>query len=92
MQSFLEASRIELAPYGVGVTIINPGFIVTPMTAKNRFRMPFLMKADRAATIIADGLERGKRVIEFPRPMSITTRFMRHLPDAVYDAIMVKRR
>lgn len=92
MQSFLEASRIELAPYGVGVTIINPGFIVTPMTAKNRFRMPFLMKADRAATIIADGLERGKRVIEFPRPMSIATRFMRHLPDAVYDAIMVKRR
>lgn len=92
MQSFLEASRIELAPYGVGVTIVNPGFIVTPMTAKNRFRMPFLMNADRAARIIADGLERGKRVIEFPRPMSIATRFMRHLPDAVYDAIMVKRR
>lgn len=92
MQSFLEASRIELAPYGVGVTIVNPGFIVTPMTAKNRFRMPFLMKADRAATIIADGLARGKRVIEFPRPMSIAVRLMRHLPDAVYDAIMVKRR
>lgn len=92
MQSFLEASRIELAPYGVGVTIVNPGFIVTAMTAKNRFRMPFLMNADRAARIIADGLERGKRVIEFPRPMSIATRFMRHLPDAVYDAIMVRRR
>lgn len=92
MQAFLEASRIELAPYGVGVTIVNPGFVVTAMTARNRFRMPFLMKVDRAARIVADGLERGKRVIEFPRPMSIATRLMRHLPDAVYDAIMVKRR
>ncbi|MGZ8779499.1 MAG: SDR family NAD(P)-dependent oxidoreductase [Thermoanaerobaculia bacterium] len=90
MQAFLEASRIELAPYGVGVTIVNPGFIVTAMTAKNRFRMPFLMNADRAARIIADGLERGKRVIEFPRPVSIATRFMRHMPDVLYDAIMAR--
>ena len=90
MQAFLEASRIELAPYGVGVSIVNPGFIVTAMTARNRFRMPFLMNVDRAARIIADGLERGKRVIEFPRPMSVATRFMRQLPDAVYDAIMVR--
>src|SRR5215217_409305 len=42
MQAFLEASRVELAAYGVGVTIINPGFVSTAMTAKNRFRMPFL--------------------------------------------------
>ena len=90
MQSFLEASRAELAPYGVGVTTINPGFIVTAMTEKNRFHMPFLMKADRAATIIADGLERGKRVIEFPRVMSLLTRMNRHLPDALYDAMMVR--
>jgi short-subunit dehydrogenase len=90
MQAFLEASRIELAPHGVGVTIVNPGFIVTAMTARNRFRMPFLMNADRAARIIADGLERGKRVIEFPRPMSVATRFMRQLPDALYDAIMTR--
>lgn len=90
MQSFLEASRAELAPYGVGVTTINPGFIVTAMTEKNRFRMPFLMKVDRAAVIIADGLERGKRVIEFPRAMSIVTRINRHLPDAIYDAMMIR--
>lgn len=85
MQSFLEASRIELAPYGVGVTIVNPGFIATPMTEKNRFKMPFLMQPDDAARVIADGLERGKRVVEFPRPMSIMMRVMRHVPDALYD-------
>jgi short-subunit dehydrogenase len=85
MQSFLEASRIELAPYGVGVTIVNPGFVVTAMTEKNRFRMPFLMHADRAAKIIADGLERGARVVEFPRPMSLLTRTMRLMPSALYE-------
>jgi short-subunit dehydrogenase len=90
MQSFLEASRVELAPYGVGVSIVNPGFIVTAMTSKNRFRMPFLMKVDPAARLIADGLERGKRVIEFPRPMSMATRAMRLVPDFLYDAMMTR--
>lgn len=90
MQAFLEASRVDLAPYGVGVTTVNPGFIVTDMTSKNRFKMPFLMKVDRAATIIADGLERGRRVVEFPRPMSLFARAMRHLPDAVYDGVMTR--
>ncbi|MGZ7030749.1 MAG: SDR family NAD(P)-dependent oxidoreductase [Thermoanaerobaculia bacterium] len=85
MQTFLEASRIELAPYGVGVTTINPGFIVTPMTEKNKFRMPFLMNADRAAKIIVDGLEWGVRVVEFPRVMSMLTRSMRLMPSALYD-------
>ncbi|HUP44789.1 MAG TPA: SDR family NAD(P)-dependent oxidoreductase [Thermoanaerobaculia bacterium] len=89
MQTFLEASRVELAPYGVGVSIVNPGFIVTAMTAKNRFRMPFLMKVEPAAKRIADGLERGKRVIEFPLPMSIFTRAMRYVPDAIYDVMMI---
>ncbi len=85
MQSFLEASRVELAPYDVAVTIVNPGFIETPMTEKNKFKMPFLMKADEAARIIADGLERRARVVEFPRPMSLLMRMTRLIPDAIYD-------
>ena len=85
MQAFLEASRIELAPYGVGVTTVNPGFVSTPMTEKNRFRMPFLMTATRAARIIVDGIERGRRVVQFPRRMSLLMRTIRVLPDAIYD-------
>ncbi len=85
MQAFLEATRIELAPLGVAVTTINPGFVTTAMTEKNKFRMPFLMPADRAARIIADGLERRKRVVEFPLPMSLFVRFARQLPNAIYD-------
>ena len=86
MQAFLEASRVELAPYGVAVSIINPGFVATAMTEKNP-HMPFLMQADAAARVIVEGLTRRKRVIEFPRPMSLAGRFMRHLPDAIFDRL-----
>jgi short-subunit dehydrogenase len=85
MQSFLEASRVELRQYKVGVTTVNPGFVVTAMTEKNRFKMPFLMKVDDAARVIADGLERGKRVVEFPWPMSLLMRFARFIPDPIWD-------
>jgi short-subunit dehydrogenase len=88
MQAFLEASRVELRPFGVGVSTINPGFVATPMTEKNK-RMPFLVQPGRAARVIADGLERGKRVIEFPLPLSLLTRLARLLPAAVYDRVML---
>jgi len=91
MQTFLEASRIELAPHGVAVTTINPGFVTTPMTEKNRFKMPFLMSAERAARIIADGLERRARVVQFPLPTSLVVRAARMLPNAVYDAVLKGR-
>lgn len=90
MQSFLEASRVELAPHGVAVSIINPGFVDTPMTRKNKFPMPFLMKADKAARIIADGLERRRRVIEFPWRMSVLMRIFRQIPDPLYDRITAR--
>jgi len=89
MQAFLEPSRVELASYGVGVTIVNPGFVATPMTEKNRFKMPFLLQPDHAAMIIADGLERGKRLVEFPKPMSLLGRTLRLVPDALYDRVMI---
>ena len=91
MQAFLEANRPQLKKHSVGVSIINPGFVDTPLVRKNKFRMPFLMSADEAAVIIADGLERGKRVIEFPLPMSLLTRTFRLMPDALYDIVMEPR-
>jgi short-subunit dehydrogenase len=88
MQAFLEAARVELAKFNIRVTTVNPGFIATAMTEKNEFKMPFLMSAERAATIIVDGILRGKRVVEFPRTMSMLTRFARNIPSAVYDRIV----
>jgi short-subunit dehydrogenase len=89
MQAFLEAARVELASFGIRITTVNPGFIVTAMTEKNKFKMPFLMKADRAAKIIVDGIERGKRIVEFPFPMSMAMRFARVIPAWMFDRVMV---
>ncbi len=88
MQTFLEASRVELQPRGVGVTIVNPGWVRTPLIDKYKGRVPFVVEADEAARIIADGLERGKREVEFPRPMSMLMRTMRLLPNALYDLML----
>jgi short-subunit dehydrogenase len=88
MQAFLEASRIELRQHGVGVTIVNPGWVDTPIIEKYKGALPFLVQVDKAARIIADGLERGAREVEFPRPMSLLMRTMRLVPNALYDRIL----
>jgi short-subunit dehydrogenase len=88
MQAFLEASRVELQQRGVGVTIVNPGWVDTPIIEKYKGPVPFLVKADKAAQIIADGLERGAREIEFPLPMSLLMRTMRLVPNALYDRLL----
>src|SRR5712691_2455501 len=88
MQAFLESARVELVLYSIRATTVNPGFIATPMTEKNNFKMPFLMNAERAAKIIVDGIERGARVVEFPAPMSVAMRLGRILPAWMYDRVM----
>jgi short-subunit dehydrogenase len=90
MQAFLEASRIDLRPHGVGVSIVNPGFVRTPMTDKHTYDMPFLMDADRAAVIVADGLLGRAREIDFPLPTTLAVRTARLLPNALYDWVMTK--
>jgi short-subunit dehydrogenase len=84
----LDGLRFELAPRGISVTVINPGFVRTPLTAPNAFRMPFLMDADEAAQRIVRGLERGKKEIHFPAPLSWTLKLMRVLPYGLYEQLM----
>ncbi|OAN51437.1 short-chain dehydrogenase [Paramagnetospirillum marisnigri] len=85
-----EGLRAELAPLGVGVSVICPGFVTTPMTAVNNFRMPFLMEVEPACRIIASGLERNRGRIAFPWPMLLAARLAGCLPDRLMD--MVSRR
>jgi short-subunit dehydrogenase len=84
----LESIRFDLEPRGIAVTVINPGFIRTPLTDKNRFHMPFLMEVDRAAAIIVSGLERGKKEIHFPRVFSSMLKVARVLPFPLYERIV----
>jgi short-subunit dehydrogenase len=85
--SMLESLRLDLAPHGVGVTTVTPGFVATPLTAGNDFPMPFLMEPDEAAVRIADGLERDRRDIAFPRRLAMPLRAAQWLPGPVYDRI-----
>lgn len=82
-----EALRGELAAEGVSVSVICPGFIRTPMTAVNRFKMPFLMEVDTAAAIIRRGLERGRDRIAFPWPLHVAARLAGCLPSALMDRL-----
>lgn len=82
-----EALRGELAGDGVVVSVICPGFIVTPMTAVNTFKMPFLMDAGRAAAIIRRGLERKRGSIAFPWPMHVLARLAAGLPSGLMDRL-----
>lgn len=90
----LESLRFGLARYGVGVTVINPGFVRTPMTAVNPYWMPAMIEADTAARLIVRGLQRDKKEIHFPVRLSWTLKAARLLPFPVYEriaAIAVKR-
>jgi NADP-dependent 3-hydroxy acid dehydrogenase YdfG len=84
----LDSIRFELEPKGIAVTVVNPGFVKTPLTDRNRFPMPFLMPVDRAAEALVKGLERGRREVHFPKLFTGFLKFLRILPYPVYHWII----
>lgn len=83
-----EALWGSLKPYHVDVTVICPGFIETPLTDKNQFRMPFLMKADKAAQIIKRRLAKRPPIIAFPWIMAFGARLGAILPARIILPIL----
>jgi short-subunit dehydrogenase len=88
--SYLESLRMELASVGIQVTTICPGYIRTPMTAVNPYKMPFLMEADVAAQKIADIIANKKRFAILPWQMALLGKLVRLLPASVWDWAMKK--
>ncbi|MGH7124308.1 MAG: SDR family NAD(P)-dependent oxidoreductase [Stellaceae bacterium] len=87
VKALAEAWRGELGGRGIRVSAICPGFIETPMTARNTFPMPFLMTPERAAGIIAAGLARDRPRISFPWPMALGSWLVAALP-ALGDRVL----
>lgn len=85
--TYMESLRVELAGTGVRATTINPGYIATPMTAVNPYRMPFIMSADRAATKIARVISQRRTYATIPWQMAITAKLLRALPRPLYDKL-----
>jgi short-subunit dehydrogenase len=77
---FLEALRLDLIGTGVNATVINPGFVRTPMTDLNEFPMPFMVEVDDAADLIVRRLAKAPAIIDFPVPLVAAMRLLRILP------------
>jgi NAD(P)-dependent dehydrogenase (short-subunit alcohol dehydrogenase family) len=88
--TYLESLRLELVGSGVAVVTICPGYVATPMTAKNPYRMPFLTAPDKAARLIARAIERKKRFYVLPWPMAVVGRALRWLPRPLFDAAFAR--
>jgi short-subunit dehydrogenase len=81
-----EALYLDLKPKGIGVTVVNPGFVATPLTAQNEFRMPHLISPEEAAREIVAGHATGDFEIHFPKAFTRKLRFLRHLSYGLYFA------
>lgn len=88
--AYLESLRVELRSSGVKVVTLAPGYIVTPMTEKNPYPMPFLMPVDRAACSMARHIARGSRFAVMPWPMGMVARLLRILPNPLFDALFAR--
>jgi NAD(P)-dependent dehydrogenase (short-subunit alcohol dehydrogenase family) len=81
-----ESLYLDLAPSGIGVYLINPGFVDTPLTQKNDFKMPALLPVDEAARLTLQGIADGEFEIHYPKRFTRVLRLMRRLPYPAYFA------
>lgn len=84
VNNLAESLAIDLARRGITVSVVNPGFVDTPMTEGNTFSMPFLLQADDAAMRIIRGLEKRKFEVAFPWQMVAMLKAARRLPTPLY--------
>ncbi|MBU1363740.1 MAG: SDR family oxidoreductase [Gammaproteobacteria bacterium] len=85
--TYLESLRLEMRPYGIRVVTIAPGYIETPMTAVNPYKMPFLLPVDEAARRFAAAIARGTSYTVIPWPMGLVAKLLRVLPNWLYDRL-----
>lgn len=86
LQYLAETLYLDLGRTGIGVSVINPGFVATPLTAGNRFDMPALLTPEQAAQHIVRGWTRGRFDIHFPKRFTLWLKLMRLLPHGLYFA------
>ena len=85
---FAEVLHIDLAPRGIGVWLVNPGFVATRLTARNDFSMPALLTPQQAARALVDGFARGRFEIHFPRRFTYLMKLAALLPYSAYFALL----
>jgi short-subunit dehydrogenase len=88
VNTYMEGLRIQLRSHNIAVTTVCPGFVKTPMTDVNTFKMPWLMGADEAARRIAKALRRRKKVFNFPWQTTLLLKFAGWAPDWLINRTM----
>ncbi|MCW8996348.1 MAG: SDR family NAD(P)-dependent oxidoreductase [Psychromonas sp.] len=81
---------IDLLPEKINVSLICPGFVKTPLTDKNDFKMPLLITAEQAADYIVTGLQKGKKEIHFPRKFTYLLKLFAYLPGFIWQKIATR--
>lgn len=89
--SYCESLRGEMRGCGVGVVTLCPGYVDTPLTRKNRYPMPFLIKAPEFAERAFRAIEAGASYRVIPWQMGIVARLLRLLPNALFDRMLAGR-
>jgi NAD(P)-dependent dehydrogenase (short-subunit alcohol dehydrogenase family) len=79
-----ETLYLDVHDLGMGVSVINPGFVATPLTAGNTFAMPALISPEAAALAMVRGWEQGEFEIHFPKRFTRVMKLLRLLPDRIY--------
>mgnify|MGYP001371292641 CR=1 FL=1 len=79
-----ETSRLEFSKFNIKVQVVHPGFVKTPMTDKNQFKMPFLMSPEEAAKRIFNKLQSNDFEIFFPKRLIYPMKLLSILPDKIY--------
>lgn len=88
---YLEGLRSELKKHNVDVITVRPGFVRTPMTDKNEFKMPWIMEPEKAARIILNGIKKGKRKIQFPWQLVWITSLIPLIPEWIFEKLENKK-
>lgn len=81
---FAECLHLDLAPQGIGVWVVNPGFVATQLTARNDFAMPALLTPEEAALATVDGFRTGKFEIHYPKRFTRVMKLLALLPYGLY--------
>lgn len=83
-----ETLHFDLRPRGIGVSIVNPGFVETPLTAQNGFHMPAMIQPEEAAAAILRGWAKGEFEIHFPKRFSLAVKSLSLLPFGLRQAVL----
>ncbi|PKI14844.1 SDR family NAD(P)-dependent oxidoreductase [Colwellia sp. 12G3] len=91
MDYLANSLRLDLVEHGIGVTLVHPGFVSTPLTDKNNFTMPFLLTSEAAAKRIFIGIEKRKNYLQFPKRMTFIMTFFSFLPSSLWQALITRK-